>query len=191
MLYTVLTSVSSIRRVVVTFLLASLGLVVMNAAPADASSDRGGVESHLRFVLETGPDGPALPAGRLAVEAPVAAIADRELLEDLDKGARLDRLSVGEPTPQAGPYHDSTTWSWEICVWVTFPDGTHYEYCFKLTITVSTDVEAPPNHSGAVILTGNEGRTPLKVCWTETQDDGTVVKRCITITIKTGGGRDD
>jgi hypothetical protein len=191
MVCTLFKSVSSIRRVILTCLLASLSVVVMNAAPADAGSSRGGVDSALRFVLESGPDGPALPHGRLAVEAPVIAIADRQLLEDLDEGAWLDRLRVGEPTPHAGPYHDSTTWSWEICVWVTFPDGTHYEYCFELTITISTDVEAPPNHGGTVTLTGNERRTPIKVCWNETLEDGTVVKRCISITIKTGGGRKD
>jgi hypothetical protein len=184
--------VATIRRAIVALLLASLGILGINAAPAMAGEFRAGTPSVLRFVLESGPQGPALPGGRLAVEAPVTAIADRQLLADLDKGARLDGLRVGEPTPQAGPYHDSTTWSWEICVWVTFPDGTHYEYCIGLTITISTDIDAPPpDHTGAVRLTGNERRTPLKVCWTETLDDGTVVKHCIDITITAGGGRQD
>jgi hypothetical protein len=179
-------STEYVQRVLITLLLLAFAAVVLPAASADAAVAKTGEQKMLSFALSSGADGPELPDGRLLVELPVAAVADRGVLADLDAGARIDRLSVGEPAPQAGPHHDSTTWFWQICVWVTFPDGTSYSWCFALTITVSTDIEGPVFPSGPLKLaTATEG-VPLKLCWTETLPSGAIAKHCIEITINTG-----
>lgn len=143
------------------------------------------------IVLKSGPDGPTLPHGRLVVEATAEAFGDRELLAALDAGARVDGLSVGEPTPQAGPYHDSTTWHWEFCITLSFPDGSTWEKCIGFTITVSTDVEGPIHTGGPVVLTSESRDVPAKLCWETTDKYGNVITRCIEITIETSGTRND
>ena len=178
---------SVVRRIILAIaLVIALAAVAVPAGTANAGRTSTSSTATLSFELEPGAAGPKFADGGLAVEVPVTAIADRALLADLDRGAEIGRLTVGEPEPQAGPYHDSTTWSWEICVWVSLPNGAFYEWCFEISITVSTDVDAPPPTKplGLVAATDEE---PFKFCWTETLDNGTVVKHCIDITIKTGG----
>jgi hypothetical protein len=149
--------------------------VVLPAASADAVVAKAGEQKMLSLALRSGADGPELPDGRLLVEVPVAAVADRGVLADLAAGARIDRLTVGEPAPQAGPYHDSTTWFWQVCVWITFPDGTSHSWCFSITITVSTDAEGPVFPSEPLALANATDGVPFKLCWTETLRDGTIV----------------
>ena len=177
---TALTPLRSVRRVVATFLLLSLA-AVSSAVPASAAPNSG--QPVLSIVLKSGPDGPVLPDPGLTIEVPVTAIADRELLAGLDAGARIQRLSVGEPEPQA----DSTTWSWEICVWISFPDCTFYKRCIGLTITIPIYLPAPVHPVSADVLATKSEAEPFTLCWNETQDDGASGRRCTEVTIKAGG----
>jgi hypothetical protein len=177
---------SVVRRIVVAIaLVIALAAVAVPTGTADAGRTPKSA-AMLPVELGAGADGPAFAEQGLALEVPVAAVGDRALLDQLDRGAELGKLTVGEPRSQAGPYHDSTTWSWEICVWVSLPSGAHYEWCFEISITVSTDVDAPPPAQPFELAAATDGE-PLKLCWNETLENGTVVKRCIDITIKTGG----
>jgi hypothetical protein len=182
--HTSATSTHYVQRVLITLLLLAFVAVVLPARSVDAAIAKPGEQKMLSVALSSGPDGPELPNGRLLVEVPVAAVVDRGVLADRDAGARIDRVSVGEPAPQAGTHEDS--WFWQICFWITFTDGTTYSRCFSLTITVSHDVEGPVFPSGPLKLaTATEG-VPLKLCWTETLPGGTTIRHCIEITINTG-----
>lgn len=157
--------------------------VFMHVSPADAAETK-----YLPVVLRAHPGGPALPADGVAVEVPLAQIADDDLRAALDGGATIDRLTTSAPVPhQAGPHHDSTTWDWEVCVWVTW-NGTTYEWCFELTIEVSTTI---PNTAPAPNSYAASNTSPIKVCWEEPLPGGGWAIRCIRITIKTGNTAND
>lgn len=98
-------------------------------------------------------------------------------------------MRVGEPSAApAGPYHDSTTWHWEICLSITLPDGTIYEKCIGLTITISTDVNNSKPADGPAVLTAATAVDPFELCWETTDKHGNVITRCIDITIETNDG---
>lgn len=100
------------------------------------------------------------------------------------------QIRVGPPTQQNSPGSSSTTWSWEICIWVWSPSGIIFEWCFKITIKTSTTV---PNGNGTIdvrVLSANHGSSPVKVCFEEKLPDGTIAKHCIEITIDVGDPND-
>lgn len=115
--------------------------------------------------------------------------------ESLGGGLTCDEVKaeirVGEPSQQAGPHSSSTTWSWEICIFVWGPNGTIFKWCLKITITTSTTVPGGDGDIDVTVLRAEHGSSPLKICWDEELRNGEIATHCIEITIDAGDPDDD
>ncbi len=187
-------SATNIRRLAAALTLATIGVVGSHTTPASAAPVEKVAPVATSAASVFASDFRAADVDRIALDARKTTLTDADLLEalDLDRGATIDRIRAEqEPQQAAGPYHDSTTWTWEICFSISTPSGATYEWCGELSITISTHIEGPVEPRDVGSFTTKPDVEPFELCWDETLDNGTVVEHCIEITIKTGTNSND